>query len=834
MDRLFGALPLPDDEQCPRVSSGGEDDCATCRRVRFLEAPLFKHRNLSVETHRELPLHFGKANVRMFAQGAKCVEAERLVDEDGQSIYVNEENLRKFAALPIAFLHGEENELFHHESATRTAKFFAQMQPHWASVSAKALGNTLKDPARAAWIVPGFGHYDILIGEDAPRVVYPRISKFFDSTQYDHDLSQKDSDHEQHAVLRFPRIGPLIGPLKIWQEKKPPCKETKEASEKPAKVFKNGLVHFRIAFMIDDRFSDGKQSSRGPRGTRTWAFARIKRGSRVSLHPLRLARRIASARTLHSTNPYRGPGDEAMAYRFAIGRVAIDPRECPDVDTEIEAFSIHEWMVPDPDPDGPSLPLRQYLDNNQTNNWPKLLGLSNWTGNDWLQELIARSIKRSKKLDEDHLPIRETPSRVRLDAERHRVMKAKIPSSAVKGVLEASSKPEKGDVSFLAGCCRYPGFPFDRHRVDDSVKRFMSCFSKPDSLNPYAFAIFLGDFIYADYSAGIVDSLNPTERFVERHRVALTRSNNEARPSVGDLLAQIPVVMTPDDHEYIDGYPTGPPLIRARPDLVTSVQTVTRYSAWDAYRYFQSSCSGIGRKGWVTFEAGPVRILTLDSRSRRVVCHNRPRKILTSTQRSTIEDWLCSKESRQKLNLIATGSVILPGLKINDDPSNPTEDDSFNWAPQDRQWLLTLLAESCFAAPDSFRFMLLSGDYHVSIVTQLAFQTADAFQRGESPQIVGVSIVTPPLYAPMPYINALPRSVNFDEQVRVSTTRGPATWSFIAVDSMPTPQSGSAIGQVVVRRRNHGHHRYEVCYAADLMEYGEDDCAKPTSATVKL
>jgi choline dehydrogenase-like flavoprotein len=812
MDRLFSALPMPDDEQCPSAHSMGEDDIATCRRVRFLEAPLFKHRNLSDETHRELPLHFGKANVRVFAQGAKCVEAERLVDEDGQSIYVNEENLRKFAALPLAFLHGEENELFHHESATRTAKFFGQTQPHWATVSAKALGNNPKDSARAAWIVPGYGHYDILIGKDTPSKVYPGIAKFFDVIQYDHDLGQKNPDPvhaKKHAILHFPRVGPFIGPLQR----------------------RNGNVQFRIAFMIDDRFSDGKQDSRGPRGTRTWAFARIKYGPHVSLHQLRLARRISSARTLHSRNPYRERGDEATAYRFAVGRVAIDPEACQDCDVQIEAFSIHEWMVPDPG--NYSSLLHEDLDLNRTSKWPKLLGVENWRGNKWLQQLIRSSKERVENLAKNHLPIRETPSRIRLDAERPNIMEARIPSAAIKGALQAPSNAEPSDVRFLAGCCRYPGFPFDRHRVEDSVGRIMACFLKSGSLNPYAFAIFLGDFIYADYTAGIVDPLNPVERFVERHRLALSRSNNEARPAVGDLLAHVPVVMTPDDHEYIDGYPTGPPLIRARPHLINSVQTVARYAAWDAYRYFQSSCSGIGKKGWVTLESGPLRVLTLDSRSRRVA-HDCGRTILTPAQRRVIEDWLRSKESREKLNLIATGSVILPGLKINDDPSNPTEDDSFNWAPHDRKWFLTLLTDSCLSAPDSFRFMLLSGDYHVSIVTQLALQNANALQQGESPWIVGASIVTPPVYAPMPYINALPSSVNLSERVQVSTSHGFATWSLRTVNSMPEPQRGSAIAQIIVRRSTDPKYLYEVGYGASLMNYGEDDSPQPSAATVRL
>jgi phosphodiesterase/alkaline phosphatase D-like protein len=617
----------------------------------------------------------------------------------------------------------------------------------------------------------------------------------------------------------------------LWKETELDRYLQKSASEKDQqafdkRLFKNGSAHFRIAFMIDDRFSDGKQNSKGPRGTRTWAFARIKYGSHVTIHRLRLARRIACARTLKSPEAYRTKDDDATAYRFAVGRITIDPRECQDLDIEIEAFTIHECMVPEPR--GYSLPLHAVLEMGSD-----LSGSlrSNDEGiHYWLQRLIRLSILRAENFAQDNLPIRETASRVRLDAESPRIRQARIPSAAVRAVLQVSPKAEAGEVRFLAASCRYPGFPFDKDRVEDSVRRIMKCFSEPDSANPYAFAIFLGDFIYADATAGLVDPLSPTERFVERHRLALRRSNDEDRPSVGDLLASVPVVMTPDDHEYIDGYPTGPPLIRARPNLVDSVQTVAQHAAADAYRYFQSSSSGIGRKGWVTFESGPLRALILDSRSCRVASAN-TRRILTSAQRRSIEKWLGSHESKEKINLIATGSVILPGLKINDDPSNPTTDDTFNWAPDDRNWLLTKLAESYLSAPDLFRFIILSGDYHVSIVTQLALQNENASE----PRIVGVSVIAPPVYAPMPYINAAPSSVDVSEEIKITTSGGSsATWSLKTVKSMPTPKSGSAIAELIVNRSADPHYLYEVTYQASLMDYGEDDSPHQSAATVKI
>jgi hypothetical protein len=62
---------------------------------------------------------------------------------------------------------------------------------------------------------------------------------------------------------------------------------------------------------------------------------------------------------LKSPEAYRTKDDDATAYRFAVGRITIDPRECQDLDIEIEAFTIHECMVPEPR--GYSLPLHAVL-----------------------------------------------------------------------------------------------------------------------------------------------------------------------------------------------------------------------------------------------------------------------------------------------------------------------------------------------------------------------------------------------------------------------------------------------------------------------------------------
>ena len=140
MDTLFASLPVPDGERCLSELDYKlyESACVTCKRIRFIEAPLFKHKNLSWQTHEELPLLFGPANVHLFAQASRMVKQERLCSEDGFNVYANISNLRKYAALPIVFMHGLENELFDAESAQRSAKRHFDAHQQWGTQIGRA------------------------------------------------------------------------------------------------------------------------------------------------------------------------------------------------------------------------------------------------------------------------------------------------------------------------------------------------------------------------------------------------------------------------------------------------------------------------------------------------------------------------------------------------------------------------------------------------------------------------------------------------------------------------------------------------------------------------
>jgi hypothetical protein len=72
------------------AARSADDGVATSRRIRFIEAPLFRHENIGPQTLAQMNLLFGDANLRLFAHARRFVDSERLVDEDGTNRYVTD------------------------------------------------------------------------------------------------------------------------------------------------------------------------------------------------------------------------------------------------------------------------------------------------------------------------------------------------------------------------------------------------------------------------------------------------------------------------------------------------------------------------------------------------------------------------------------------------------------------------------------------------------------------------------------------------------------------------------------------------------------------------
>lgn len=710
LDRVFASLPVPENEHCPEERDAGrhQDDCATCRRIRFIEAPLFKHANLSAAVHRALPRLFGPANLHLFAHAATCVEHERLVDNDARPVYVHDERLRRHCGLPIAFLHGHDNELFHRASAWRSAKQWQRLFPDLQAQVQASLGAALVD---GAWVVPGFGHVDVIIGQDAPQKIFAPMARLFDALWQRREPGTQAPALQHHATARPPRSGPWIGATQ-W--------------------LGGGRLRLRLAFVVDDRFTEAKGGSDAPPGTRTWAFVRAGRGRHATLHPL----------ALHVVQP---TPDAAPGLRIAHGEITVTlpPRgpgaRAAELALPLRGVTIHEALAAQGQPLDPEfLPLPAD---------PPWASAPADERRLWVEKAMQARVRAARAA------ARRTnwiDPQWRNTSPQRREGRAQVQAKAQLSARQLARFEHPQALRFAAASCRYPGMAVDGERVDNAARALLERARR----GQVHLAFLLGDQIYADATAGLADSANPVERFVLRHLGALDHHRPpwlaHQRTRQADLLASLPVYQAQDDHEYRDGWPGSGPLEKGEQQGRARDNRVVRI-AREAAQAFQNlhMPDRIGAGMSYAFDDGPARFFVADTRNERRV-QPVPR-ILDRRTRIRLRTWLQDQAGESQLNVIVSGTVLLPRLAPGRNPGNPGED-TWAWSARERRWLLGLLRRAATMHRPR-RFLLLAGDYHLCAAARIE----------HAGRVIGAAVVSPPLYAPLAYTNTVPSSLWFNE-----------------------------------------------------------------------
>ena len=135
-----------------------------CHRITFMYAPLYRHEQLNEATHEALHEMFGIANMRAFEGLGLMTRKGHIVAADGGEDYVpNMDHM----AIPMLFVHGEQNECFLPESTEITYNLLRQKN----------------DPRLyTRCVIPGYGHIDCIFGKNAVTDVYPLILKHLEAT----------------------------------------------------------------------------------------------------------------------------------------------------------------------------------------------------------------------------------------------------------------------------------------------------------------------------------------------------------------------------------------------------------------------------------------------------------------------------------------------------------------------------------------------------------------------------------------------------------------------------------------------------------------------------
>ncbi len=764
VDRLFAVAPVPRGEHCPgegEAARHDDDDCATCRRIRFLLGPMFSHAKLNVETHRALPRLFGSGSVRLFAQGSKFIEYERLCSEDGINAYVTDEAIGRYLALPIRFMHGELNGLFDAESATRSAKHHRRIHTRWAERwGLPGTGASLR-PLRpgllpqeaserlACDVIPGYGHLDVLIGRDAATRAdvdagagtYERLAALLNGAWSEPQAMPRPQKTSAPGptTVRFPKAGPFIGPV----------------VDGP-----NGR-EIGVSFILDDAapydlpdWTCGAGALVGQGGS-----AGKRRFQPFAIETNHLA--VPARDGLRSSSRCGAGSNGSVALRVAHTRFLL-PSDPADAPRQIECVSYTRPRGAVAEPSAEE--LRNAID------------------------LARANVALQRLLCDRPFPPSVADSRRRPQSPRLR--QARIPSNVLVDAEPGAA------IQLALSCCRYSGLPTDRERGEESLWRLLRRSRKFEARPDLLFL--LGDQIYADRTAGLVDPESPVERYLLRHQKAFM-----SRP-LRALLARVPTLCLADDHEFIDAYPLGRPLFRPRANGLPYAgvrEAIARRVATEAVHAYQmmAAPATLRTEGWCTARRGGVRIFVFDTRLKRQKTGSGACTILTAPARQAFRDWLRTASGGSDLCCVVSASVVLPGLVPGADPANASPADSMQASQSERRMLLRQLVQR---VPG--RFVLISGDYHVSAFGEVRLDD----------RRVGAFVLAPPLYAPLSYANSSPSDVWLNERVELC---GVGT---LSVRAEP-PSRGSGFGMLRCQRAGQGWELGFTTQSCDFDDTGE-------------
>jgi hypothetical protein len=317
---------------------------------------------------------------------------------------------------------------------------------------------------------------------------------------------------------------------------------------------------------------------------------------------------------------------------------------------------------------------------------------------------------------------------------------------------EVRWEPRDHDAStvlrFAAGCCRYPGVGFDQDLAERALGGMAQCAKsseRPDLV------VMLGDQIYADATAGVLDLEEGLEKYSTRYNAAFG-----AKP-FRELTSRLPTYMLADDHELRDGWPNdlrpGQPAAQWDDPAAWAWGLYLLHQRWHAPErpaWWRSPAGPPPERAslWYAFEHQGVPFFAFDARFER---KRQPRRIVGRDQMQAFRLWLAAVKARESADrsllhipkFVMSGSVIAPGLRhYEEEEACARRSDNWQAYARERWQVGRLIAESGLQ-----NVVLLSGDYHCAAAAAIRFHSPSGASRG-------YAIVAPPLYAPFPFANA--------------------------------------------------------------------------------
>jgi phosphodiesterase/alkaline phosphatase D-like protein len=346
--------------------------------------------------------------------------------------------------------------------------------------------------------------------------------------------------------------------------------------------------------------------------------------------------------------------------------------------------------------------------------------------------------------------------------------------------------------------CQYPHGPLDQAPAQASLQ----CMAEHADQGRLDLALFLGDQIYADATAGLVDPTRRDERYEIPHERA------QRAPGLRRVLARLPSVMLLDDHELVDNWEPCPPGADPSAPLWRTRAESLIDGRWGYWKYERMRpqlrhlpLRDLADKAF-TFKGLPLYLAdTRTGRGARSTSSSTSgAHILHSTGNpfspgafEALEAWLCKHRDLPKV--VATPSMLLPRrAEVVRDPSASDRSDAWDGYPASLDRLLDLLMRE-----QIHHTVFLSGDEHHALWCEVTLDPPPE-RAGPWGPVKLTSVHSSSLYAPLPFANGHPADLSDESFVTAGGTRvsmktcyAPPGDGWACVSLIPGPGNGALL-----------------------------------------
>jgi choline dehydrogenase-like flavoprotein len=729
LDRLLASLPYPDADwrvENPRRPWKRTPWTATRHRMDVLYGRDFEATGLRPATLEAIDDLFGPIHLDTVSQTIHFTQSDQATDHTGAGDYVTPQRLReRWAGIETLALHGRDNGL---------ADVFTQ----------RLLGLHLGAAGLpfAARTFDGMGHQDLLIGKDSVRV-FEEVERFLRqgpaafgaqaaSASAGGRKDGRKGGRTGGLAVRAPWLGPRLDVLDVRERV-----QVRVAAMPPLDA---GLA--RLVLVPARRTAQGWRLAHGrfglsrqPAHSRQWQFVKAAR----LLAPGPCAQDAAAARA---------------APDGWLALMVYGPGEQQDLPMDVPWPGLNG-----PGPVGPS-PASALVGTARKRLKAARVCIRRWLRTAATEDIEACLVPRAALQRLVHHVPADQPAQRRPQVSGH---------GPLAGAECDTASKEWPRLHLAVASCQYPHGPLDREPAQASLQS-MARVADEGGLD---LALFLGDQVYADATAGLVDATRRDERYEGPHETA------QRAHGLRSVLARVPTVMLLDDHEMVDNWEPRPPGAAASLPLWRTREDALRDGRWGYWKYERLRPQlrvkperDLADKGFV-FAGLPIYLA--DTRTGRSARGSSVPPGLAHIlgahvdgthpgQFQTLEDWL--RQYRDVPKVVATPSLLLPRrAEVVVDPANAPRSDAWDGYPASLHRLLDFLLREQIQ-----HTVFVSGDEHHALVCEVTLAPAAQMSAGLH-AIRLTSVHSSALYAPFPFANGHPADLSDDPFVTPGGTR---------------------------------------------------------------